>query len=172
MKTLWPFSVHTSSMLATHFTKYLSQDPPGSVCFCYSSVWGHSWAHMEHPPTPWHTPPSQKIPRGQGRVMRVREASQWGIYSDQFRNKSGNWSRIWFNAELNIFWKQFSYCSKQAYCIQHCDFGFVTHNFVSIIQNVQVADLQEGSHFDHFNALSCSWLTLTHWPNWLQDEVF
>ena len=26
-------------------------------------------------------------------------------------------------------------------------------------------------HFDHFNALSCSWLTLTHWPNWLQDEV-
>ena len=95
MKTLWPFNVHTSTRSATYFTKYLSQDETYQgagidphVCFYFSSIWGHSWAHTElweHPPPPdTGTPPSQNPPgpgKGRGDESDVSERRHGRGYS-------------------------------------------------------------------------------------------
>ena len=159
MKTLWPFNVHTSTRSAQNFTKYLSQDETYQgaeidphVCFYFSSIWGHSWAHTElweHPPPPdTGTPPLTKSP---GFGQRARwwgewcewKASRQGIFSDQFSNKSGNWSRIWFNAVSWIFSGNGnnSCTALQTNCIQHFDLWLIHFlTSVSITQSVQVAD--------------------------------
>ena len=178
MTTLWPFNVHTSTSNATHFNKYLSQDEtyqgmlPPSV-FTFRQCEGHSWAHTElweHPPPLTHAPPLTKSP-GSGQRARWGEwcewkASQQGIFSDQSSNKLGNWSRIWFNAELNIFWKwiQFLHCTHY----RPIAFNILIRDSCISDFCVNYTKCTSGWHRDHhdyFNAFYND-LNMTHWPNW------
>ena len=137
MKTLWPSIVHTSSRgLATHFTKYLSQDEtyqgrsPSVLLLVNEGQLGTLGALGASPHPLSHSPPSQNPP-GPGKGRRDEsgwEASQRGIFSDQLvRKLEQNFIQCWIEYFLEIILLALQTC-----CIQHCDSWLIHFLTVSI----------------------------------------
>ena len=157
MKTLWPYSVHTSSRgLATYFTKYLSHDEtyqgrsPSVLLFVSEGQLG-THGSLGASPHPLSQPPPSENPPGSAKGRRDEsewEASQRGIFSDQFvRKLEQNLIQCWIEYFLETILLALQSC-----CIRHCDSWLI--HFLTVSIRYKMYKWLTGIIMDYFNAFN------------------